>query len=73
MIIKDFSISDFKFWAGAVSTWKTVQENDKEEELEQLIEELYPNGLTQTELNDLLWFESDFIIANLGIEEDEEV
>ena len=37
-----------------------------------LIDELYPEGLTDTELNDLLWFDADWILENLGIKEEEE-
>ena len=37
-----------------------------------MIEELYPNGIDGTELNDLLWFESDWIYETLGISEEEE-
>lgn len=35
--------------------------------LEQILEEIYPEGMTETELNDLLWFESDMIYEWLGI------
>ena len=33
-----------------------------------MVEELYPNGIEETGLNDLLWFEPEFIFGNLGIE-----
>ena len=33
-----------------------------------LIDECYPEGLTDTQLNDLLWFDSDWILQNLGVE-----
>lgn len=32
----------------------------------------YTDGMTDTELNDLLWFESEWIFENLGISESEE-
>ena len=37
-----------------------------------LIEELHPDGLSETTLNDILWFESDWIFETLGITEEEE-
>jgi hypothetical protein len=43
-----------------------------EQDFENLIEELYPDGLTDTALNDLLWFDSEFIFESLGINEEEE-
>ena len=57
---------------GAVNTKKKIIDNNKEEEFDELIEELYPDGIDETELNDLLWFESDWIFECLGMTEDEE-
>ena len=38
----------------------------------EMIEDLYPNGLTNTELNDLIWFGLDeFIEANQEEEEED--
>ena len=45
---------------------------DKVDEFENLIEELYPNGIEETQLNDILWFESDWILESLGLSEEEE-
>ena len=59
-------------WSGAVDTWNTIEENGLLEELDNLLEDLYPDGLSETELNDLLWFDSDWIFEQLGISEDEE-
>lgn len=39
---------------------------NKGNEFMQLVEELYPEGIDETELNDLLWFESDWIYESLG-------
>lgn len=75
MIIKrEMSIRDFKAWSGACSTLKAIINADKVDELEFLLDEIYPDGLTETELNDLLWFEGDWIYEALEMsdEEDEE-
>lgn len=61
---------DFETWSGAKDTKKTIIENDKEEEFDSLIDELYPDGLTDTQLNDILWFEEDWIFEMLGIEQE---
>ena len=66
------TLQNFNAWSGAVETKKAIIEADKAEEFEQLIEELYPDGLTDTTLNDLLWFESEFIFESLGMTEEEE-
>lgn len=66
-------IDNFKPWSGAVSTWDTIIEEDKLDALEFILEDLYPDGITDTQLNDILWFESDWVYESLGItEEDEE-
>ena len=72
-VISEVSFENFEAWSGAVETKKAILAAGKEEEFESLIEEAYPEGLTDTELNDLLWFDDEWIFENLGIcEEDEE-
>lgn len=69
MIIKmDMSLSDFKPWCGACETFEIIMEHDLIDELEDILTELYPNGMTTTELNDLLWFEDEMVFEWLGIE-----
>lgn len=71
-IIDETSLTNFKAWSGASRTQAKIIEEGKEEEFEYLIEELYPDGITSTQLNDLLWFDSEWLFETLGIEEDEE-
>lgn len=71
-LIVNVGIEGYNPWSGAVDTWNKIQEVNKVDELEYLLEELYPEGITDTQLNDILWFESDFIFENLGINEDDE-
>jgi hypothetical protein len=66
------SIKYFNTWSGATSTQKTIINEGKADGFDALIEELYPDGMTETELNDLLWFEEDWIFEQLGISTDEE-
>jgi hypothetical protein len=66
------SLEDYTPWAGAAETWDRISDEGKIEELDNLLEELYPDGIGLTELNDLLWFEQDWIYEQLGIAEDEE-
>lgn len=72
-LVVNVGIDGFKPWSGAVSTWDTIVDEDKLDALEFILKDLYPEGITDTQLNDILWFESDWIYENLGIiEEDEE-
>ena len=55
-------------WSGAVDTLETVEENGKEEELMELLrQEFFGSIPTETQVNDFLWFSSDFIFEQLGI------
>lgn len=71
-ITSEISLSDFEAWSGAKETKKVIIENEKVDEFDNLIEELYPDGLTETQLNDILWFEEDWIYSAIGISIDDE-
>ena len=66
------TLRNFNAWSGAVDTKETILEHDKEEDFECLIDDLYPDGLTDTQLNDILWFDSEWVFECLGIKEEEE-
>jgi hypothetical protein len=67
----EINLSDFDAWSGAKDTKETILAHDKERDFDYLIEELYPDGLTDTQLNDILWFDSEWIFEQLGINEEE--
>ena len=72
-VYQEISFEDFDAWSGAVDTKEKIIDAEKAEEFEALVEELFPNGIDATELNDFLWFDDDYILESLGItEEDEE-
>ena len=72
MTIKtETNLRNFEAWSGAIETKKIILDAGLEEEFEILIDELYPEGLTDTELNDILWFDPDWILEALGIKEEE--
>lgn len=65
------SVKDYKPWNGATITYKRIQEADKLDYLNSLLEEIYPDGIDAQTLNDLLWFDADWILEMLGIEVEE--
>ena len=67
----NLTLRNFDAWSGAVDTKETIINEGKDKDFDYLIEELYPDGLTDTQLNDLLWFEEDWLFEMLGIEIDE--
>jgi len=72
IINNELDIRDFKAWSGAVETKEKIIEEGKAQEFNELIEGLYPDGLSDTKLNDILWFEYDWIFESLGIEKEYE-
>lgn len=60
-----YDLNDFNFWGGAVSRWEEIQELGLENEIMEIISEQYPDGLTKTELNDLIWFDFDDFIEEM--------
>ena len=71
-IYRELDLTRFEPWSGAVDTYNTIYNADKLEELECLLEELYPEGIDETQLNDLLWFDSKWLYETLGISEEDE-
>ena len=65
-------LGDYGNNRGAIDTKEKIIDAGKAEEFEALIEELFPNGIDETELNDLLWFDDDYILEALGITEEGE-
>ena len=68
-MVSEISLRYFEAWGGAKDTLNKLIELDKCEDLEFILEDLYPDGITETQLNDLLWFDDEMIYEILGIEE----
>lgn len=71
-VSKEFDLVSFEAWSGAVDTKETIINEGKTRDFEHLIEELYPDGIEETQLNDLLWFDDEWIFKSLGINTEEE-
>ena len=70
-IYSEKSLRNFEFWSGAKENANelTIAQLD---EVETILEDLYPNGMDETQINDLFWFDFDTIKEWLGITEEEE-
>lgn len=66
-IINETSLENFKAWSGAVSTLDRIISEGKCDTLEAILEEQYPEGMTDTQLNDILWFEDEWCYEMCGI------
>ena len=72
-ITYELDLNRFEAWSGAKETLERIQREGKCEELENVLEELYPDGMTETELNDLLWFDSESVYEWLRIRSEEQI
>ena len=72
-ITYELDLNSFQAWSGAKETLERIQREGKCTELENVLEELYPDGMTETELNDLLWFDSESVYEWLGIRSESQI
>jgi len=70
-IYEEKSLQDFEFWSGAVDTvhYLTDEELDT---IESIIEDL-PWTMSDTDINDLFWFDEDTIAEWLGYDSFEDI
>lgn len=66
------SLVDFDFWSGAKQRVIYLT-TDELEQIENILEMDYPDGMSETEINDLFWFEEDLIAEWLGYNNFEEI
>lgn len=69
-IKEEYNFEDLKkrCWQGAIDTINIIEENNKENELMELLQIQFSGVPTITEVNDLLWFNDEYILESLGIE-----
>lgn len=69
----DFNDLMDECWSGALDTLKTISENDKEEELMSLLAlDTFGEMPDLCEVNDLLWFDDEWVFEMLGIKTDDD-
>jgi hypothetical protein len=68
----DFDINNFGAWSGAVDTKESIINAGKANLFNSLVDDIFPDGCDDAEMNDYLWFESDSIFEMLGLNEDGE-
>ncbi len=71
-VFREIDLQVFEPWSGAKQTFEALTTEDLET-LQNMLEELYPDGIDETTLNDILWFEDDWIADVCGYESKEEM
>ena len=65
IITSEIDLRDFEGWSGGESTLATLS-YDQIDTLQFILEDAYPEGIDETQLNDILRFETDWIAELLG-------
>ena len=66
IVINETSLTDFRWWGGAELNARMLTESELDM-LDDMLIELYPNGMSETLINDVMWFEFDFVCGLLGL------
>ncbi len=67
-IYKEESLWNFDFWSGARDNASELDRNQMEQ-IESVLEDVYPDGMDATDLNDLFWFEFDTVLSWIGLKQ----
>lgn len=73
-ITKEITLGEFEAWGGGKDRLKTIKELDILDQAQQEIELMIEGAeeVTETTINDILWFEMDEFIAQFEEEEEGE-
>lgn len=71
-IYEEKDASCVAFWGGACDNFEILQNKGLLNEFDLLCEEIFEGEASETQINDFLWFEWDYICECLGIEEKSE-
>jgi len=67
-LYKEESLSNFGFWSGAKDRAEKLTSAELDQ-IESTLEDLHPDGMGATELNDLFWFDFETVLEWIGKEE----
>lgn len=67
----ELSLSNFDFWGGAKDRAQMLT-IDELNEIERELEDEYPEGMDETQINDIFWFDFDWVAQMIGYEDEED-
>lgn len=65
-IISEIDLRNFEFWSGAKDNANQLT-SEQLDDLEYMLDDMYPDGMTETQVNDLLWFDFEAVAEWLGL------
>ena len=69
-IYREESLSSFEFWSGAIANAEEFTLEELDRIGEQLEEANNGDGYEETQINDLMWFEPEYLASLIGLEWD---
>ena len=63
----DINLSSFEFWSGAKDNANELT-TEQLEQIDEILSDAYPEGMDETSLNDLFWFDFDTVLEWIGLE-----
>lgn len=70
-VYSEINLRDFEFWSRAKDNAETLT-SEQLDKVDSILEELYPYGMNETEINNFFGFGFDTIREWLGIEKEED-
>ena len=64
-ILSETQLRNFEFWAGATDRVKHLT-GEQLDTIEETLNDMFPDGIDDTTVNDLFWFDEDIIAEWLG-------
>lgn len=72
-VLHDFDLEEFKPWGEtAINTKERIVEAGKADAFSAQIRELYPDGIPEVTMNDILWFDWEWCYDLVGIRDEDE-
>ena len=62
------NLTAFEFWSGAKDNAAKLT-SEQLDEVDAILSDAYPEGMDETSLNDLFWFDFETVLGWLGLEE----
>ena len=70
-VYSEIDLSGFEFWCGAKNN-AAMLTNQELDQIGDILADTYPEGMSETEINDLFWFDFAYICEMIGLQYDEE-
>lgn len=70
-VYSEVSLKEFKFWSYAQEFAQELT-TDELDHMEFMLEEMYPDGVSATTINDIFWHDKDWVCRMLNYEDYED-